>query len=155
MFVCCECRVLSGSGLCDELINRTEESYRLWCVIVWSRNLKNEEAMVRVAPQRHGAGGGGFIKSCGFKKASNTNAWVNYRLIGRWLLKQARNSLLLCIWLLVQTVSSFYQVRTWFAVNWNGDRLSLALSFVHCPTLIYRFIDHRRYINLACEGFVK
>jgi len=26
--------VLSGRGLCDELIPRTEESYRLWCVVV-------------------------------------------------------------------------------------------------------------------------
>ena len=33
-FVCCECRVLSGRGLCDELITRPEESYRLWCVVV-------------------------------------------------------------------------------------------------------------------------
>ena len=32
--VCCECRVLSGRGLCDELITRPEESYRLWCVVV-------------------------------------------------------------------------------------------------------------------------
>ena len=29
-----ECRVLSGRGLCDELITRPEESYRLWCVVV-------------------------------------------------------------------------------------------------------------------------
>ena len=29
IFVCCECRVLSGRGLCDELITRPEESYRL------------------------------------------------------------------------------------------------------------------------------
>jgi hypothetical protein len=29
MFVCCY--VLSGRGLCDELIDRPEESYRLWC----------------------------------------------------------------------------------------------------------------------------
>jgi len=28
------CRVLSGRGLCDELITRPEESYRLWCVVV-------------------------------------------------------------------------------------------------------------------------
>ena len=35
IFVCCECRVLSGRGLCDELITRPEESYRLWCVVVW------------------------------------------------------------------------------------------------------------------------
>ena len=34
MFVCCECRVLSGRGLCDELITRPEEFYRLWCVVV-------------------------------------------------------------------------------------------------------------------------
>ena len=34
IFVCCECRVLSGRGLCDGLITRPEESYRLWCVVV-------------------------------------------------------------------------------------------------------------------------
>jgi hypothetical protein len=28
-----ECCVLSGSGLCDELITRPEESCRLWCVL--------------------------------------------------------------------------------------------------------------------------
>ena len=32
--VCSECRVLSGRGLCDELITRPEESYRLQCVVV-------------------------------------------------------------------------------------------------------------------------
>jgi len=26
--------VLSGRGLCDKLITRPEESYRLWCVVV-------------------------------------------------------------------------------------------------------------------------
>ena len=34
IFVCCECRVLLGRGLCDELITRPEESYRLCCVVV-------------------------------------------------------------------------------------------------------------------------
>ena len=34
MFVCCECCVLSGRGLCDGLITRPEESYWLWCVVV-------------------------------------------------------------------------------------------------------------------------
>ena len=34
MFVCCECCVLSSRGLCDGLITRPEESYRLWCVLV-------------------------------------------------------------------------------------------------------------------------
>jgi len=32
MFVCYWCCVLSGRGLCDELITRPEESYRLWWV---------------------------------------------------------------------------------------------------------------------------
>jgi hypothetical protein len=53
IFVCCECRVLSGRGLYDELITRPEESYWLCCVVVWPRNLLNEEALVRVASQRH------------------------------------------------------------------------------------------------------
>ena len=34
MFVCCECCVLSGRGLCDGLITRPEESYRMWRVFV-------------------------------------------------------------------------------------------------------------------------
>ena len=32
MFVCCECYVLSGRGLCDGLIIRPEGFYRLWRV---------------------------------------------------------------------------------------------------------------------------
>jgi hypothetical protein len=32
MFVCYECCVLSGRGLCDELITRPEEFYQLWYV---------------------------------------------------------------------------------------------------------------------------
>jgi len=32
MSVRCECCVLSDRGLCDGLITRPEESYRLWCV---------------------------------------------------------------------------------------------------------------------------
>jgi len=46
-FVCCECCVLSGRGLCDELITRPEESYRLWRVLVCdletTKILVNEE----------------------------------------------------------------------------------------------------------------
>ena len=46
--------MLSGRGLCDELITRPEESYRLWYVVVCDlENLKNKEAMTRVGSQRH------------------------------------------------------------------------------------------------------
>ena len=34
MSVSFECCVLSGGGLCDEMITRPEESYRVWCVVV-------------------------------------------------------------------------------------------------------------------------
>jgi len=37
MFVCCECCVLSGRGLCDGLIIRSEESYRLWRVVAFDQ----------------------------------------------------------------------------------------------------------------------
>jgi len=33
MDVCCDCFLLPGRGLCDELITRLEESYRLCCVV--------------------------------------------------------------------------------------------------------------------------
>jgi hypothetical protein len=41
--ITCECCVLSGRGLCYGLITRPEESYRVWCVWVWSWSLDNEE----------------------------------------------------------------------------------------------------------------
>jgi hypothetical protein len=34
MFVCCECYVLSGRGLCNELITYPEESYWLGCIVM-------------------------------------------------------------------------------------------------------------------------
>jgi hypothetical protein len=55
MGVCCECCVLSGRGLCDELITCPEESYRLWCVWVWSWSLHNEALahLGAVAPKKN------------------------------------------------------------------------------------------------------
>jgi hypothetical protein len=50
MFVCC---VLSGRGLCDELITRPEESYRLWRVVVCDQEIScDEEAIARAGMQR-------------------------------------------------------------------------------------------------------
>jgi len=45
MDVCCECCVLSSRGLCDELIPRPKESYRLWCVVVC--DLENQTSWMR------------------------------------------------------------------------------------------------------------
>ena len=51
MFVCSECCVLSGGGLCDGLIIGSEESYRLWYVVVcdqvtsYARRLKPDRGL--------------------------------------------------------------------------------------------------------------
>ena len=55
MFVCCVCCVLSGRGLCDGLIIRPEESYRLWSVVV--RDLETSWMRRQCLT---GRGGGGF-----------------------------------------------------------------------------------------------
>ena len=41
----CLCCVLSGRFFCVGLITRSEESYRMWHVWVWSWSLENEEAL--------------------------------------------------------------------------------------------------------------
>jgi hypothetical protein len=47
MFVCCECCVLSGRNLCDELITRPEESYRLWRVVVCDQETSCDEVAMK------------------------------------------------------------------------------------------------------------
>jgi hypothetical protein len=57
MFVCCDRCVLSGRGLCDGLITRPEESYRLWRVVVCDqetskmRRLKPATGLRKIQPQ--------------------------------------------------------------------------------------------------------
>jgi len=77
--------VLSGRGLCDELITRPEESYRLWCVVVCDlENLKNEEAMTRVGSQRHSKKIKityvATCKSAGFKTKHKYLSYLNMKI---------------------------------------------------------------------------
>jgi hypothetical protein len=56
MSVSCECCVLLGRGLCDELITGPEESYRLWCVsnvCDHETSTKNEEAQAHIGLSSH------------------------------------------------------------------------------------------------------
>jgi hypothetical protein len=54
MSVCCECCVLSGRGLCDELITHPEDSYRLWCVVVCDlETSRMRKQITRDGSQRH------------------------------------------------------------------------------------------------------
>jgi hypothetical protein len=43
MFICCECCVLSGRGLCDGLLTRPKKSYRLWRVVVCDQETEEDE----------------------------------------------------------------------------------------------------------------
>jgi hypothetical protein len=51
MFVCCECCVLSGRGLCDGLITRPEESYRMWRVVVCDQETSNTRRLRKTNKQ--------------------------------------------------------------------------------------------------------
>jgi hypothetical protein len=57
MFVCCNCCVLSGRSLCNGLITRPEESYRLWRVVVCDQEisktsrLKPATGLWKIQPQ--------------------------------------------------------------------------------------------------------
>jgi len=89
MSVCCECCVLSGRGLCFGPMTRPEESYRVWCVWVWSCSLDNEEALAHWGLLGHGWGGGGetgtghdlyhfFPSSAEVKEYSYTSAFMEW-----------------------------------------------------------------------------
>ena len=74
MFVCCECWVLLGRGLCDGLITRPEESYRLWRVIVCDletskmRRLKPATGLWKIQP-----------KGCNAKKTNKVSKGIMLR----------------------------------------------------------------------------
>jgi hypothetical protein len=51
MCVCCVCYVLSGRGLCDQLITRAEESYRLWRVVCVHETSCDEEVIAHAGLQ--------------------------------------------------------------------------------------------------------
>ena len=79
MFVCCDCCLLSGRGLCDELITRPEESYRLWCIAVC---VLETSWMRRPWP----------TAGCRSKNKQNNNMWPVFNQ--RWfLMKYAKFSI--------------------------------------------------------------
>ena len=105
MFVCCDCCVLSGRGLCDEPIARPEESYQLWCVVVcdletsrmrcsWSALVRRATGIKKVYLSKRRMGGAcrtyGGEESCirGFgnwmEREHLEDPGVDGRIILRW-----------------------------------------------------------------------
>jgi hypothetical protein len=77
MFVCCECCVLSGRGLCDGLITHPEESYRLWRVVVCDQETSNTRML------KHATGLWKYITvGCNARETNNKhiNALCSYRM---------------------------------------------------------------------------
>jgi len=81
MFVCCECCVLSGRGLCDGLITRPNESYRLWRVVVCDQETANEEAKARYGAVENTAK---LVVTP--RKQTNEHSRINYTSQGQLLL---------------------------------------------------------------------
>ena len=99
IFVCCECCVLSRTGLCNELITRLEESYRQWCVVVcdleisWMR--RPWPALGHSATER---------KKFGRTSLVRTTCWMNKcarTCIGVWLMTLSGYVAFACLHLLL------------------------------------------------------
>jgi len=77
--------VLSGRGLCDELITRPEESYRLWRVVVCVLETSKEEAK-------------SSLKGCEYKPTMGCDAEREKKLatirntVGDFLVRSGRKS---------------------------------------------------------------
>jgi hypothetical protein len=73
MFVCYECCVLSGRGLCEGLITHPGESYRLWSVVVCDqetskmRKLKPATGLCKIQP-----------KGCNARKTNKQQTVLEY-----------------------------------------------------------------------------
>jgi len=65
LFVFFDCCWLSGRGPCVGLITRLEESYRVWCVWVWSWSLDNEGALASGGLLHNGAKNTGCVSGTG------------------------------------------------------------------------------------------
>jgi len=83
MFVCRDCCVLSGRGLCNGFITRPEESYRLWRVVVCDletskmRRLKPATGLRKIQP-----------KGCNAKKTNKHTTLEKISLSNSYLDKE-------------------------------------------------------------------
>ena len=108
--VCLLC-VLSGRGLCDGLITRTEESYRLWCVVEC-----NLETLRMRRPLPTGKGGGCSAK---LKKKYVTGSSILFRI---------HPQILLSFYALVRTCFYVSGKRGYVVVGCCGVYVRLAVG---------------------------
>jgi len=156
MDVCCECCVLSGRNLGVEVVTRSEESYRMWCVVLCdleiSRMRRTRPALGRGASG--GGGGGGFmgflyfsvhnkISQVGdelFNSKRRTDGWKNIKNLTDAFrnLAKAHNEQLETRNGSLSSSSSFFQ-RLWsrgtFRSRYNSSHPSL-MGVLGCPPFL-------------------
>jgi len=116
MFVYCECCVLSGRGLCDQLITRRGES------CVWSRNLENEEAKARYGAVKN------TTKRVVTPRKQANNTVVNYNFLSPRIQTWQRANLLTSIQVKVRNTECglfAWQSREW---RWRSRTSKLNAS---------------------------
>jgi hypothetical protein len=131
---CCESCVLSGRGLCDKLIARLEESYRMWCVVVCDvETLKMGRPWPALGRSTTGGGGlggggGGRMNNLGQKKCECKMLLKKNVLLNTRMLKGVKRIPLLngapleelLILQLVNKLRTFY-VTGWFVIVFIQD----------------------------------
>jgi hypothetical protein len=82
MSASCECCVLSGRGLCDELATRSEESYRLWRVAVCDTETSStrSQTSIVIELQRDLLAGGDLITLV-YKLHRHPTSTLAYRIL--------------------------------------------------------------------------
>ena len=125
IYFCCECCVLSGRSLCDELITRPEESYRLWCVVVCdletSRMRRPWLALGRSATQKTNYRNSEF-PSLKFRRLYCKHLQVLTQYIADCFLRSLR-----------QLMQSWCCIRPCAVMTWVGTTLTLRrlMSYIY------------------------
>jgi hypothetical protein len=128
MFVCCDCCVLLGRSLCDGLITRPEQSYRLWRVVVCDQETSNTR---RLKPA--------------------TDLW---KIQPQWVVtqgKQTNKQIFYCkiirIFAYIQGTEAYSRGRG--SLAWSGRRLLRKCTLAEKSSRLYLSSDSSRNVYLV------
>jgi hypothetical protein len=134
MDVCLECCMLSGAGLCDEMVTRPEESYRLWCVVVYD---------LETSRMSRPCATGGLLGPPPPKKSYSSRSYIRLSFIitKRWIQLILRWQFpARCIF---EAVTPGIQIIDW--VTWSGTRIYEGWSII-TRTVCFIFMKTRAEI---------
>jgi hypothetical protein len=136
MSVSCECCVLSGRGLCVGLITRPEESYRVWCVWVWSCSLDNDKALANRGLSSH-------TKMSCFMRSYVEHISFSYGLNINVILQDWLHELLLIITFLFPLTSHSDWCINWLMILNSNQLPTLNVTFY--KQIYFKLIKHCFY----------